>query len=171
MSFRKPCHMPFGKLIPSFTLTDFRRIWSTSIMVNIIICAFHIYDLWLIQIIFIRYFWFICHTKVHKSEIAGARLAPLIVAWNHLDFWLIQRGHVWYGTMRVLNKKSHVRCASCFHCRLHLKETTGVSCTGFSTVKQIVKPVKFTRDSGCLADESNLNNKKDNKYVCQLIIC
>ena len=28
MSFRKPCHMPFRKLIPSFTLTGFS--WETA---------------------------------------------------------------------------------------------------------------------------------------------
>ena len=31
MSFRKPCHMPFRKLIPPFTLTEFWRETHTPL--------------------------------------------------------------------------------------------------------------------------------------------
>ena len=31
MSFRKPCHMPFRKLIPPFTLTEDSPIWTITV--------------------------------------------------------------------------------------------------------------------------------------------
>ena len=58
----------------------------------------------------------------------------------------------------------------CFQCRVHLSETTGVNCTGFSNVKQMVMPVKFTRDSGCLAHMTQILTIKNYKYVYQHMI-
>ena len=36
MSFRKPCHMPFRKLIPPFTLTDVRNTKKSTQAINIL---------------------------------------------------------------------------------------------------------------------------------------
>ena len=38
MSFRKPCHMPFHKLIPPFTLTEFYFIFTSLSPLNILNC-------------------------------------------------------------------------------------------------------------------------------------
>ena len=44
MSFRKPCHMPFRKLIPPFTLTDLNSCNSCNLVDSILPCVRSVID-------------------------------------------------------------------------------------------------------------------------------
>ena len=89
MSFRKPCHMPFRKLIPPFTLTEINLVLTESVNRNFNNCRIIVGALDLIYNDDNAMHWWVNQRIIFWAQLFEGRLAlnpGLNLTWFSVSF-------------------------------------------------------------------------------------